>query len=124
MRPIFTFVLLTLIGNDWIWAQQIPLNELVSPSTVIIKDGKPLTFALHGFIEFKSLAEMFPYVEAQAKRWPGALTQDERQELRRKLLRHGIESRVASMLDERPMEALITHTRVELQKALAQLTEP
>jgi len=124
MRPIFTFVLLTLIGNDWIWAQQIPLNELVSPSTVIIKDGKPLTFALHGFIEFKSLAEMFPYVEAQAQRWPGALTQDERQELRRKLLRHGIESRVASMLDERPMEALITHTRVELQKALAQLTEP
>jgi hypothetical protein len=50
-------------------AQQISLRALVTPSTVIIKDGRPVTFAVHGFIDFKSLAELFPYIEAQAKRW-------------------------------------------------------
>ena len=46
-------------------AQQIPLGALVTPSTMIAKNGQPVTFALHGFIEFKSLAEMFPYIDSQ-----------------------------------------------------------
>ena len=46
--------------------QQISLDAIVTPSTVIVKDGRPVTFALRGFIEFKSLAEMFPYVEFQS----------------------------------------------------------
>jgi hypothetical protein len=33
-------------------AQQISLRALVKPSTVIIKDGQPVTFAVHGFVEF------------------------------------------------------------------------
>jgi len=106
------------------FAQQVPLQELVTPSTVILKDGKPLTFALHGFIEFKSLAEMFPYVEGQTRRWPGALPDEERQRLGRELVRRGVESRVISMLDERPLETLVTHTREELQEALAHVKEP
>ena len=42
----------------------------------------------------------------------------------RELLRRGIESRVISMADERPLETLITHTREELQQALSQVKEP
>lgn len=44
--------------------------------------------------------------------------------LRRDLLRRGIESRVVSMVDERPVETLITHTPAELQQALMQVREP
>src|SRR5947209_14672006 len=50
-------------------AEQISLDALVTPSTTILKDGRPLTFAVHGFIEFKTLAELFPYIDSQTKRW-------------------------------------------------------
>src|SRR5216117_1466985 len=94
-------------------AQQIPLLALVTPSTVITKNGQPVTFTLHGFIEFKSLAEMFPYIDSQTRRWK--LDSAEKQKLAHDLLRQGIESRVVSMTDERPLETLITHTPDELK---------
>ena len=50
-------------------AQQVSLQALVTPSTTIMKDGRPVTFALHGFIEFKTLADMFPYIDSQKQRW-------------------------------------------------------
>jgi len=107
-------------------AQQISLQALVTPSTVITKDGRPVKFAIHGFIEFVSLAELFPYIDSQTHRWPGnpALDDVQRQQLARELLRRGIESRVVSMTDERPFETLFTHTEDELRHALAQVTEP
>ena len=107
-------------------SQQISLQALVTPSTVITKDGHPVTFSLHAFIEFKSLSELFPYIESQAHRWPGnpAFDNAQRQQLARELLRRGIESRIVSMTDERPFETLMTHTEVELRRALAQVTEP
>jgi hypothetical protein len=107
-------------------AEPISLQALVTPSTVIEKGGGPVTFALHGFIEFKSLAEMFPYIESQTGRWKNSAGFEDgaRQGLGRELLRRGIESRVISMADERPLETLITHTREELQQALAQVKEP
>jgi len=107
-------------------ADALSLQALVTPSTVIVKDGKPVTFALHGFIEFRTLAELFPYIDSQAKRWkPAPMVEDVRtRELRRHLLRHGIESRVVSMVDERPLETLITHTRAELEQALGEVKEP
>ncbi len=107
-------------------AQNITIQALVTPSTVITKDGKPVKFALHGFIEFESLSELFPYIHSQARRWPGnsAVSEAERQQLTRELLRRGIESRVVSMTDERPFETLFTHTEDELRRALAQVTEP
>src|SRR5256885_7822935 len=104
--------------------EQISLENIVTPSTVVSKNGQPVTFALHGFIEFKSLAEMFPYIESQAKRWPGQVTDNERKALARDLLRRGIESRVVSMVDERPLEALLTHTPEELQQALTKVKGP
>jgi len=104
--------------------QQVSLQEIVIPSTVILKNGRPVTFALHGFIEFKSLAEMFAYIESQRRRWPGGITDEERRGLERELLRRGIESRVVSMADERPLEALLTHTSDELRQAVARVKEP
>ncbi len=107
-------------------AQDVSLQAIVTPSTVDWKDGRSVPFAVHGFIEFKSLAELFPYIESQTRRWKNRRDFDEvrRQHLTRDLLRRGIESRVISMADERPLEALLTHTREELKQALAQVKEP
>ena len=102
----------------------ISLQQLVTPSTVIAKDGRTVTFALHGFDEFDSLAAMFPYIKAQSERWPGRLSADQRTRIARDLLRRGVESRVISMADERPLDTLLTHTSDELQQALAQVKEP
>ena len=117
---------LALFGSLPVLAQTISLQALVTPSTIFEKDGHPVTFALHGFIEFRSLGEMFPYIDSQAQRWKSDPGFDDiaRRQLRRELLRRGIESRVISMADERPLETLITHTRSELQKALAELNQP
>jgi hypothetical protein len=107
-------------------AEAVSLQALVTPSTTVVKDGRPMTFALHGFIEFKSLAELFPYVESQTQRWNvrGGLDEEQRRQLAGELLRRGIESRVISMEDERPLETLVTHTSEELRQALAHVTEP
>ena len=113
-----TFLLLA----RYVTAQQVSLQALVTPSTIIQKEGRTVTFALHGFLEFDSLAQMFPYIEGQTHR--GKLNDAERHALERELLRRGVESRVVSMVDERPLEALVTHTRSELQRALAQVKEP
>lgn len=107
--------------------QPISLQALVTPSTIIsTKDGQPLKFAVHGFIEFNSLSELFPYVDSQTQRWNvhGGLDGEQREQLASDLLRRGVESRVVSMLDERPLETLITHTSEELRHALSQVKEP
>jgi hypothetical protein len=104
-------------------ADEVSLRALVTPSTVILKDGQPVTFALHAFIEFKSLSELFSYIDSQTERWKGNSAVDAAQ-LRAELLRRGIESRVMSMVDERPLQALMTHTADEVRYAIAQLNEP
>jgi hypothetical protein len=115
-----------LLLRSALQAEPISLQALVTPSTIILKDGQPVTFAVHGFIEFKSLAQLFPYIESQTRRWKTSADFDDAagRNLGRDLLRRGIESRVISMADERPLETLITHTREELQQALAQVKEP
>jgi hypothetical protein len=118
--------LATVILAVPVCAEQIPLQAIVTPSTIVMKDGQPVTFALHGFIEFKSLAEMFPYIQSQTERWKksGGLDYAERQELAHDVLRRGVESRIVSMTDERPLEALVTHTSDELRQALGRVKEP
>jgi hypothetical protein len=116
------FLILTAIAP--LRAQDLSLQTVVTPSTVIVKDERPVTFAIHGFIEFRSLGEMFPYIEAQTRRWEGKINEEERQQLTRHLLREGIESRVVSMADERPLEALVTHTSEELRQAISRVKEP
>ena len=118
--------LVTTILIPGLQAQQVSLTALVTPSTTIVKDGHTVTFALHGFIEFKSLSELFPYIESQTQRWntTGGLDDAARRDLARDLLRRGIESRVISMTDERPLETLVTHTASELREALRSVREP
>jgi hypothetical protein len=118
--------LIVLSTSPSMCAQQVSLQALVTPSTTIVKDGRSVKFAVHGFIEFKTLAELFPYIESQKHRWNvrGALNEEQQRQLAGDLLRRGVESRVISMEDERPLEALITHTGEELRQALASVKEP
>jgi hypothetical protein len=104
-------------------ADEVSLQAIVTPSTVILKDGQPVTFALHGFIEFKSLSELFPYIDAQTQRWKGNSAVDSAQ-VRAELLRRAIESRVVSMVDERPLQTLLTHTAEEVRQTISQLKQP
>src|SRR6267378_5315233 len=123
---IVGMALITMTLRVSVRAEQVSLQAIVTPSTKIMKDGRMVTFAVHAFIEFKSLAELFPYIESQTRRWQaiGGLDDRGQQRLARELLRGGIESRVVSMADERPLEALITHTSEELRQALAHVKEP
>jgi hypothetical protein len=77
---------------------------------------------VHGFIEFRSLNELFSYIGSQTQRWGGL--NDKQRQLAEELLRRGIESRVVSMEDERPLETMVTHTSEELRQALLQVKEP
>jgi hypothetical protein len=125
MSGLIQLALIAVILASPLRADQISLQALVTPSTVILKDGRPVIFAIHGFIEFKSLAELFPYIESQTRRWkPDSSFEDARSRIGQELLRRGIESRVVSMIDERPLEALVTHTSEELRRALAGVKEP
>jgi hypothetical protein len=126
VRLLYPALLIPLFCATPLHAKEISLQALVTPSTVITKDGRSVNFALHGFIEFRSLSELFPYIDSQAHRWPSAPALDDRrrQQLARELLRRGVESRVVSMIDERPFETLFTHTEEELRRTLAQVKEP
>ena len=121
---VFRIALLVAILRMPLSAQPLPLRAVVTPPTIIVKDGHPVTFAIHGFIEFQSLAEVFPYIESQRQRWKGKISEEEMRQLARQLLREGVESRVVSMVDERPLEALMTHTSEELREAVARVKEP
>jgi hypothetical protein len=123
-RTMILLALAAVIMVAPLRAEQVSLQALVTPSTTILKDGHPVLFALHGFIEFKTLADLFPYIESQTQRWKTGLDNAGREHLARELLRRGIESRVVSMIDERPLGTLVTHTSEELKRALAQVTEP
>jgi len=119
------FAVIAVILEIPLRADQVSLQAVVTPSTTILKDGRPVTFAIHGFIEFKSLSELFPYIESQTRRWkPDRDIEGASGRIRQELLRRGIESRVVSMIDERPLEALVTHTSEELRQAISALKEP
>ena len=69
-RPAFRVVLIAVAMAVPARAEHLSLQALVNPSTVLLlKDGHPITFALHGFLEFKSLNEMFSYIDSQNQRW-------------------------------------------------------
>jgi hypothetical protein len=65
---ILRAVLAVLTVNSPLAAESVSLQALVTPSTAIVKDDRPVSFAVYGFIEFKSLAELFPYIESQTQR--------------------------------------------------------
>src|ERR1700734_1982760 len=126
-RPAFRVVLIAMAMVVPARAEKLSLQALVTPSTVLLsKDGHPITFALHGFLDFKSLNEMFFYIDSQNRRWKSSagINEEQRQAAMRELLRRGVESRIVSMVDEGPLETLVTHTREELLRALARVKEP
>jgi len=105
-------------------AEPLPLGSVVTPSTVIEKNGEPVMFAIHGYVEFKSLKDAFQYIEAQKRRWHGRISEEDERQLGLSLVREAVESRVVSMSDERPLEALVTHTAEELKAIIAEVKEP
>ena len=124
LQQITGAFLLMIVTGPVLRAEPITLHGVVTPSTVIVKEGKPVTFSIHGFIEFKSLAEAFSYIESQGERWKRKISEEESEKLKKALLREAVESRVVSMVDERPLEALVAHTNEELRVAIAQVKEP
>ena len=122
----FLYIVLVFFPCTPTWAQELSLQALVTPSTAVMKEGHAVTFAIHGYVEFQSLAEALPYIESQTRRWaddPG-FDATARRQLGLDLVRRAVESRVISMADERPLELLVTHTSEELRRALAQMKEP
>jgi len=118
---------LTIVSIGWVVrsaGEPLALKAVVTPSSVIQKDGRTVTFAIHGYIDFQSLAQALVYIEAQQHRWKGKIPDEENRELALRLLREAIESRVVSMADERPLEAVVTHTSNELRQAIREVTEP
>ena len=108
-----------ILASTPLHSQTLSLRALVTPSTVLQKNGQPVKFAIHGYVEFKSLSEAFSYIEKQRVRWKGKISDEELRQLSRQLVREAVESRVISMEDERPLEALVTHTSDELRQALS-----
>jgi len=123
-NAVLVAFLLVIVGTWRLRAEPLALRDVVTPSAVIVKDGRTVPFAIHGYIEFSSLKEAFVYVESQKERWKGKISQEQLRTLGNVLLREAVESRVVSMVDERPLEALMTHTRAELREAIAQSKEP
>lgn len=102
-------------------APRLTLGRLVNPSTRVEVQGRLVRPALHALIRFDTLQDLFVYVDEQAGRWqfdsPAA-----RQAFAEGLMRRGVESRVVSMDTELPLEILLTHTRAELERAVAGVT--
>jgi len=121
MRAAAVASALLLLAAPFASAQDLTLADLVAPSTVFVKDGQTVTFALHGLVNFRTLDELFAYIDGEAGRWsfPSAAA---RQEFGDRLLRRGVESRLVSMTYEKPVELLVTHTRRELEEAAAAQT--
>ena len=121
MRAAAVASALLLLVPPFAASQDLTLADLVAPSTVFVKDGQTVTFALHGLVNFRTLDELFAYIDGEAGRWsfPSAAA---RQEFGDRLLRRGMESRLVSMTYEKPVELLVTHTRRELEEAAAAQT--
>ena len=95
----------------------LTLTRIVDPATRVEVNGRLVQFALHGFVRFATLADLFTYIDEQAGRWTFATAQ-ERQAFGDNLLQRGIESRIVSMETELPLEIVLTHTRGEVGAAI------
>ena len=98
-------------------AVPLTLARMVDPATRVEVNGRLVRFALHGFVRFETLADLFTYIDEQAGRWTFATAQD-RQAFSDNLLRRGVESRLVSMETELPLEIVLTHTRSEVGAAV------
>jgi hypothetical protein len=100
--------------------RSLSLQTLVQPSTIFLKEDQIIKFALHGFVEFRTLDELFTHIDKEVGRWQFS-TPGEREAFAANLLRRGMQSRVISMQYEKPLEILLTHTRQQLSDAVTQV---
>ena len=98
---------------------RLTLRRLVDPASRVELRGRVVRFALHNFIYFDTLDDLFAHVDWEAGRWQFD-TDADRQAFADGLMRRGVESRVVSMETELPLEVLLMHTRVELARAVAE----
>jgi len=101
-------------------SRPLTLQTLVQPSTIFFKDDQVIRFAVHGYLMFQTLDELFAHIDREAGRWKFS-SSGERETFAADLLRRGMTSRLISMQYEKPLEILLTHTRQELSDALAQV---
>lgn len=99
---------------------RLTLQTLVQPSTVFHQDGQAVKFAVHGFLEFQSLDELFIWIDQQAGLWQFG-TPGERKEFASSLLWRGMQSRLVSMQYEKSLEILLTHTAADLSTAVGRV---
>ena len=97
---------------------RLTLRHLVTPASRIEVQGRLIRFALHGLIRFDTLDDLFAFIDGEAGRWRFE-SAAARQAFADGLLRRGVESRVVSMETELPLELVLTHTRAELERAVA-----
>jgi hypothetical protein len=98
---------------------RLTLRRLVDPAARVEVQGRVIRFALHGFIYFDTLDDLFAHVDREAGRWQFDSDAD-RQAFADGLMRRGVESRVVSMETELPLEIVLTHTRAELARAVGE----
>ena len=98
-------------------AAPLTLIRLVDPATRVEVNGQTVPFALHGFVRFETLNDLFIYIDEQAGRWTFPTAQA-RQAFGDDLLQRGVESRIVSMQTELPLEIVLTHTRREVAAAV------
>jgi hypothetical protein len=100
---------------------RLTLRRLVDSSARIEVQGRVIRFALHGFIYFDTLNDLFAHIDREAGRWQFDSDAD-RRTFADGLMRRGVESRVVSMETELPLEVILTHTRAELARAVSETT--
>lgn len=99
-------------------ARPLTLHRLVDPSTRVEVQGRLIRPALHGLIRFDTLEELFAHVDREAGRWRFD-SATARRAFADGLMRRGVESRVVSMETDLPLEILLTHTRGDIERAVA-----
>jgi hypothetical protein len=97
---------------------RLTLRRLVDPASRVEAQGRLIRFSLHALIRFDTLEDLFAFIDNEAGRWqfdsPAA-----RHAFAEGLMRRGVESRIVSMETELPLEIVLTHTRGELERAVA-----
>jgi hypothetical protein len=102
-------------------APRLTLRRLVDPAARVDVQGRLVRFALHALIRFDTLEDLFAHIDREAGRWRFE-SPEARQAFADGLLRRGVESRIVSMETELPLEIVLTHTRAELERAVASVS--
>ncbi len=128
--PISSVLAITLAGSSPAAARvvesaqgsspstRLTLGRLVDPASRVENQGRLVRFALHALIPFDTLEDLFVFVDNEAGRWTFD-SPEARHGFAADLLRRGVESRIVSMETGLPLEIVLTHTRGELERAVA-----